>query len=87
VVTKTPFSVSAAVGFISIFVIPIIDGILLNFQIFQLYEEGYKVLDWTVIGADWRFRTVMMTALLDGLGLPRFQPKSEPRRSCHWQSW
>ena len=41
VVTGTPFSVSAAVGFISIFAIAIMDGILLNFYIHQLWEEGY----------------------------------------------
>jgi heavy metal efflux system protein len=69
VVTDTPFSISAAVGFISIFAIAIMDGILLNFYIHQLYEEGYTVLDSIVMGADRRFRALMMTALVDGLGL------------------
>jgi cobalt-zinc-cadmium resistance protein CzcA len=69
ILTGTPFSVSAAVGFISIFAIAIMDGILLNFYIFQLYEEGYKVVDSIVMAADRRFRAVMMTALVDGLGL------------------
>ena len=40
VVTGTPFSVSAAVGFISIFAIAIMDGILLNFYIHQLWKRG-----------------------------------------------
>jgi heavy metal efflux system protein len=69
VVTGTPFSISAAVGFISIFAIAIMDGILLNFYIHQLWEEGYTVLDSIVMGADRRFRALMMTALVDGLGL------------------
>jgi len=69
VVTGTPFSVSAAVGFISIFAIAIMDGILLNFYIHQLWEEGYSLVDSIVKGADRRFRAVMMTALVDGLGL------------------
>ncbi len=69
VVTGTPFSVSAAVGFISIFAIAIMDGILLNFYIHQLWERGYTVLDSIVMGADRRFRALMMTALVDGLGL------------------
>jgi heavy metal efflux system protein len=69
VITGTPFSISAAVGFISIFAIAIMDGILLNFYIFQLWEEGYSVLDSIVMGADRRFRALMMTALVDGLGL------------------
>lgn len=69
VVTHTPFSVSAAVGFISIFAIAIMDGILLNFYIHQLWEQGYSVVDSILMGADRRFRAVMMTALVDGLGL------------------
>jgi cobalt-zinc-cadmium resistance protein CzcA len=69
VVTHTPFSVSAGVGFISIFAIAIMDGILLNFYIHQLWDEGYSTFDSIVMGADRRFRAVMMTALVDGLGL------------------
>jgi heavy metal efflux system protein len=69
VVTGTPFSVSAAVGFISIFAIAIMDGILLNFYIHQLWNEGHSLVDSIVMGADRRFRAVMMTALVDGLGL------------------
>jgi cobalt-zinc-cadmium resistance protein CzcA len=69
VVTGTPFSISAAVGFISIFAIAIMDGILLNFYIHQLWNEGHSVVDSIVMGADRRFRALMMTALVDGLGL------------------
>jgi cobalt-zinc-cadmium resistance protein CzcA len=69
IITGTPFSVSAAVGFISIFAIAIMDGILLNFYIHQLWNQGYSVSDSIVMGADRRFRALMMTALVDGLGL------------------
>ncbi|MGO9057220.1 MAG: efflux RND transporter permease subunit [Candidatus Binataceae bacterium] len=69
VLTGTPFSVSAAVGFISIFAISIMDGILLNFYIHQLWNAGHSVVDSIVMGADRRFRALMMTALVDGLGL------------------
>jgi cobalt-zinc-cadmium resistance protein CzcA len=68
-VTRTPFSISAAVGFISIFAISIMDGILLSFYIRQLWEEGHTVIDSIVMGADRRFRAVMMTALVSVLGL------------------
>src|SRR5260370_4825723 len=68
-VTGTPFSVSAAVGFISIFAIAIMDGILLNFYIHQLWDEGHSLIDSIVMGADRRFRALMMTALIDGLRL------------------
>ena len=56
-------------GFISIFAIAIMDGILLNFYIHQLWNEGHSLEDSIVMGADRRFRAVMMTALVDGLGL------------------
>src|SRR5271163_216854 len=69
VITGTPFSVSAAVGFVSIFAIAIMDGILLNFYIHELYAQGHSVLESIVMGADRRFRALMMTALVDGLGL------------------
>ena len=68
-ITGTPFSVSAAVGFVSIFAIAIMDGILLNFYVHQLWERGHSVMDSIVMGADRRFRALMMTALVDGLGL------------------
>ncbi len=68
-ITHTPFSVSAAVGFVSIFAIATMDGILLNFYIHQLWEQGHSAMDAIIMGADRRFRAVMMTALVDGLGL------------------
>lgn len=68
-ITGTPFSVSAAVGFVSIFAIAIMDGILLNFYIHQLWEQGHTAVEAIIMGADRRFRAVMMTALVDGLGL------------------
>ncbi len=67
--TRTPFSISAAVGFISIFAIAIMDGLLLNSYIFQLWNQGYSLIDSIVKGADRRFRALIMTALVDGLGL------------------
>jgi cobalt-zinc-cadmium resistance protein CzcA len=69
VITHTPFSISAAVGFISIFAIAIMDGILLSFYIHQLWNEGHSLEDSIVMGADRRFRAVMMTAMVGGLGL------------------
>ena len=69
VLTHTPFSVSAAVGFISIFAIAIMGGIVMNFYIHQLWEQGYSVMDSILMGADRRLRAVMMTTLVAGLGL------------------
>ncbi len=69
IVTGTPFSVSAAVGFISIFGIAVMDGILLSFYIRQLWERGHPFSEAIILGSDRRFRAIAMTALVDGLGL------------------
>jgi cobalt-zinc-cadmium resistance protein CzcA len=67
--THTPFSVSAAVGFISIFGIAVMDGILLSFYIRQLWDEGHPFVESIVMGSDRRLRATMMTDLVDALGL------------------
>lgn len=67
--TGTPFSVSAAVGFISIFGIATMDGILLSFYIRQLWEAGHPFTEAIVMGSDRRLRATMMTDLVDALGL------------------
>jgi cobalt-zinc-cadmium resistance protein CzcA len=69
VVTGTPFSVSAAVGFISIFGIAVMDGILLSFYIRQLWQEGHPFVESIIMGSDRRLRAMMMTDLVDALGL------------------
>jgi len=69
VITGTPFSVSAAVGFISIFGIAVRDGILLSFYIRQLWEQGHPFAQAIVMGSDRRLRATMMTDLVDALGL------------------
>jgi len=67
--TGTPFSISAAVGFISIFGIATMDGILLSFYIRQLWNEGHAFVESIVMGSDRRLRATMMTDLVDALGL------------------
>ena len=69
IITHTPFSVSAAVGFISIFGIAVMDGILLSFYIRQLWEEGHPFVESIIMGSDRRLRATMMTDLVDALGL------------------
>jgi heavy metal efflux system protein len=68
-ITGTPFSVSAAVGFISIFGIAVMDGILLSFYIRQLWDDGHPFKEAIIMGSDRRFRAIIMTALVDGVGL------------------
>jgi cobalt-zinc-cadmium resistance protein CzcA len=65
----TSFSISAAVGFISIFGIAVTDGMLINSYVRQLWREGLPLKDGIVAAMDRRLRAVMMTAFVDGLGL------------------
>jgi cobalt-zinc-cadmium resistance protein CzcA len=68
-ITHTPFSVSAAVGFISIFGIATMDGILLSFYIRKLWDEGHPFREAIVMGSDRRLRAAIMTDLVDAFGL------------------
>jgi len=68
-ITHTTFSVSAAVGFVSIFGIAVMDGILLSFYIRQLWDEGHPFVESIIMGSDRRLRATMMTDLVDALGL------------------
>ncbi|HEV3261953.1 MAG TPA: efflux RND transporter permease subunit [Gemmataceae bacterium] len=67
--TGTNFSISAAVGFISIFGVAIMDGLLLVSYFNQLRFEGLSVRDAVMQGAEKRVRPVMMTALTAIFGL------------------
>jgi cobalt-zinc-cadmium resistance protein CzcA len=67
--THTPFSVSAAVGFISIFGIAVMDGILLSFYIRQLWQQGHPFREAIIMGSDRRLRATMMTDMVDAFGL------------------
>lgn len=63
-------SVSAAIGFLSLFGIAIQDGVILISQITKHYETSRDSLyDSIIIGCMHRMRPVLMTALLAGLGL------------------
>jgi cobalt-zinc-cadmium resistance protein CzcA len=67
--TGTNFSISAAVGFVSIFGVAIMDGLLLISYFNQLRARGLSVHDSIMLGAEKRVRPVMMTALTAILGL------------------
>ncbi len=68
--TRTNFSVSAAMGFLSIFGIAIQDAILVVTYFQQMrYKEGLSVRDAARGAAEKRFRPVLMTTLVAMLGL------------------
>jgi cobalt-zinc-cadmium resistance protein CzcA len=63
-----PFSISAAVGFIALFGIAVMNGVVLVSQIRKLQEEGRDAETAAREGAELRLRPVLMTALVAGLG-------------------
>jgi cobalt-zinc-cadmium resistance protein CzcA len=68
-VTGIPFSISAAVGFISVFGVAVQDGVLLISYFNQLRNAGLSVRAAVMRGAELRVRPVVMTSLTAALGL------------------
>lgn len=67
--TGTNFSISAAVGFVSLFGVAIMDGLLLISYFNTLRAHGLPLHEAIMEGAAKRVRPVMMTALTALLGL------------------
>jgi heavy metal efflux system protein len=67
--TGTSFSISAAVGFISIFGLAVMDGILLSFYIRRLWEEGHPFKEAIAMGADRLLGATMMADMVAAFGL------------------
>ncbi|HWY86479.1 MAG TPA: efflux RND transporter permease subunit [Gemmataceae bacterium] len=67
--TNTNFSISAAVGFVSLFGVAIMDGLLMISYFNDLRAKGLPVTDAIMHGAALRVRPVTMTALTAILGL------------------
>jgi cobalt-zinc-cadmium resistance protein CzcA len=67
--TGTNFSIAAAVGFVSLFGIAIMDGLLLISYFNALRAKGLPLKEAIIEGAGKRVRPVMMTALTAILGL------------------
>ncbi len=63
-----PLSISAAVGFIALSGIAVLNGVVMLTFIRQLREQGLVLLEAVFDGAMQRLRPVLMTALVAGLG-------------------
>ena len=63
-----PFSISAAVGFIALSGVAVLNGLVIVIFIKQLRAEGAEVEDAIVRGSTIRLRPVLMTALVAALG-------------------
>lgn len=63
-----PFSISAAVGFIALFGVAVLNGLVLVSRIRQLIDEGHDMLASVREATQSRLRPVLMTAAVAGLG-------------------
>ena len=63
------FSVSAAIGFISLFGVAVMDGILNITYYRELRVQGMAIAEAVFHGAEQRMRPMLMTALSAGVGL------------------
>jgi len=62
-------SVPASVGFITLFGVAVLNGVVMVSYFNQLRESGYNVADAVRSGAERRLRPVLMTAMIASLGL------------------
>ncbi len=69
VLTHTPFSVSAAIGFIALFGISVMEGIILLSYVNQLIDDGVERETSILQACKTRFRPVMMTCCAACVGL------------------
>ncbi len=63
-----PFSISAGIGFIALFGVAVLNGVVMVSYFRELRERGLSVDDTVRQGAELRLRPVLMTALVAGLG-------------------
>jgi heavy metal efflux system protein len=68
-VTGVPFSVSAAIGFIALFGISVMDGIIILSQFNQLVDEGMDRTSAILRTGELQLRPVLMTCVIAGVGL------------------
>lgn len=63
-----PFSISAAIGFIALFGVAVLNGVVLVSYINDMRAKGMDAHDAALHGAEIRLRPVLMTALVASLG-------------------
>jgi len=64
-----PFSVSAAIGFIALFGVAVMDGIIILSQYNQLIDEGLDRFKAVIRTGELQMRPVLMTCAVAGIGL------------------
>jgi cobalt-zinc-cadmium resistance protein CzcA len=67
-VRDMPFSISAGVGFIALFGVAVLNGLVMLSYYNKLIQEGVSVRDAVIKGSETRLRPVITTALVASLG-------------------
>src|SRR6266436_1945456 len=68
-ISGIPFSVSAAIGFIALFGVAVMDGIIILSQYNQLIDEGFDRVRAVIRTGELQLRPVLMTCVVAGVGL------------------
>jgi len=68
-ITKTNFSVSSGIGFLALFGVSVMTGVIMLEYINQLRARGHSIVNAVEDGAVLRFRPILMTMLVASLGL------------------
>jgi cobalt-zinc-cadmium resistance protein CzcA len=68
-VLQIPFSISAAIGFVALFGIATMDGIIILSQYHQLLGQGLDRITAVVRAGELQMRPVLMTCVIAGVGL------------------
>jgi heavy metal efflux system protein len=65
---RTNFNISAAVGYIAVFGVSVLNGVVLVTSIRQAQSEGLALRDAIVAGCDIRFRAIVVSAIVAVIG-------------------
>ncbi len=68
-ITGTTFSISSAVGFVSLFGVSVLGGVILISRFKQLRDDGMSLREAIQRGADLQMRPVLMAAMTAAIGL------------------
>jgi cobalt-zinc-cadmium resistance protein CzcA len=65
---RTNFNISAAVGYIAVFGVSVLNGVVLVSSIRQAYADGLPILDAIVRGCEIRFRPIVVSGIVAVVG-------------------
>jgi heavy metal efflux system protein len=82
----TNLNLSASIGFIALFGVAMLNGVVLVSSINQLRLAGQATREAVLTGARRRLRPVLMTACVASFGFISFSPYLQRARYRHWMT-